>query len=418
MSQHLLTAAESRLFNGFLDHHAHDSVEWRGFHPALADKIPHKQGKEALARATKELLSFGAANAPLSSKAATAAAGGSSSGGAIASLSASASAKTGGTSRSGSGVSHWPSFTPDAHDPARSNHGRYDRHSPYSFSSYRPQQQQQHDQPTSSSSAFTLASLNVSARPSVPPSSASTSKRALPRDHQVGGSISSAGDGTVAKRARPTPPEDTSAPILPANTPSAAAAAPAKARRPSQSARRSAVPAAPSKPALLSPSQKRANHIQSEQKRRANIRRGYEALCDAVPALREAIRLDDEASAADASTNANASSASGGGREDKARKRKRRGEDEKTADGRAGPRSENVVLSKTIEYIRTLLNDRQDLVTRLTFARSVLAPEHPALTVSTAHADEEGIPLWEREWKGGSGAADEDEGEGGSEEDE
>src|SRR5882757_3069921 len=32
------------------------------------------------------------------------------------------------------------------------------------------------------------------------------------------------------------------------------------------------------KPTLLTPSQKKANHIQSEQKRRANIRRGYEAL--------------------------------------------------------------------------------------------------------------------------------------------
>lgn len=49
----------------------------------------------------------------------------------------------------------------------------------------------------------------------------------------------------------------------------------------------------PSRQALLSPSQKRANHIQSEQKRRANIRRGYEALCEVVPALREAIRLEE-----------------------------------------------------------------------------------------------------------------------------
>ena len=46
---------------------------------------------------------------------------------------------------------------------------------------------------------------------------------------------------------------------------------------------------------MLSPSQKRANHIQSEQKRRANIRKGYEALCEAVPALREAIKLEEEA---------------------------------------------------------------------------------------------------------------------------
>ena len=48
------------------------------------------------------------------------------------------------------------------------------------------------------------------------------------------------------------------------------------------------------KPALLSPSQKRANHIQSEQKRRANIRKGYEALCEVVPALRDAIRAEEE----------------------------------------------------------------------------------------------------------------------------
>ena len=51
---------------------------------------------------------------------------------------------------------------------------------------------------------------------------------------------------------------------------------------------------AAAKGTLLSPSQKRANHIQSEQKRRANIRRGYEALCEVVPALREAIRAEEE----------------------------------------------------------------------------------------------------------------------------
>ena len=54
---------------------------------------------------------------------------------------------------------------------------------------------------------------------------------------------------------------------------------------------------AAAKGTLLSPSQKRANHIQSEQKRRANIRRGYEALCEVVPALREAIKQEEEAGA-------------------------------------------------------------------------------------------------------------------------
>jgi len=39
------------------------------------------------------------------------------------------------------------------------------------------------------------------------------------------------------------------------------------------------------------------NHAQSEQKRRANIRRGYKALCGTVPALREAIRQEEEEAA-------------------------------------------------------------------------------------------------------------------------
>ena len=95
------------------------------------------------------------------------------------------------------------------------------------------------------------------------------------------------------------------------------------------------------KPALLSPSQKKANHIQSEQKRRANIRRGYEALCECVPALRDAIRLEEEAVAAgdpnqgaDLSTRCKKSRIGAKDVEDK-------------VDGRAGPRSENVVLSKS-----------------------------------------------------------------------
>ncbi|KAH9994763.1 hypothetical protein BJV77DRAFT_993009, partial [Russula vinacea] len=88
------------------------------------------------------------------------------------------------------------------------------------------------------------------------------------------------------------------------------------------------------KPALLSASQKKANHIQSEQKRRANIRRGYEALCETVPALREAIRAEEEAS----------SGLGSGGK--KRRTRGRVGDDGERVDGRAGPRSENIVLAK------------------------------------------------------------------------
>jgi hypothetical protein len=89
-----------------------------------------------------------------------------------------------------------------------------------------------------------------------------------------------------------------------------------------------------SKPALLTASQKKANHIQSEQKRRANIRRGYEALCETIPALREAIRAEEEAS-----------SGMGGGK--KRRTRGRVSDDGEKLDGRAGPRSENIVLAKS-----------------------------------------------------------------------
>lgn len=97
---------------------------------------------------------------------------------------------------------------------------------------------------------------------------------------------------------------------------------------------------------LLSPSQKKANHIQSEQKRRANIRRGYEALCETVPALREAIRQEED----DATVMAETNGASG-------RRKRKRGSthgkdgtdgDKEKIDGRAGPRSENIVLMKSM----------------------------------------------------------------------
>lgn len=96
------------------------------------------------------------------------------------------------------------------------------------------------------------------------------------------------------------------------------------------------------KPTLLSPSQKKANHIQSEQKRRANIRRGYEALCETVPALREAIREEEEQE--------RMSNGGSGTRKKTRTKKGAKDGDEREKDrldGRAGPRSENVVLSKS-----------------------------------------------------------------------
>lgn len=66
-------------------------------------------------------------------------------------------------------------------------------------------------------------------------------------------------------------------------------------------------------------------------------------------------------------------------------------------DGRAGPRSENVVLSKTIDYLNDLLSERTNLLSRLQRARSMLPPGHPGLIPLSPN------PPWEREWKGGEG---------------
>ncbi|KAF9069003.1 hypothetical protein BDP27DRAFT_1326273 [Rhodocollybia butyracea] len=180
-----------------------------------------------------------------------------------------------------------------------------------------------------------------------------------------------------------------------------------------------AAPSLPTKTTLLSPSQKKANHIQSEQKRRANIRRGYEALCETVPSLREAIRAEEEAQIALDGTNGNG-------------KKPKRGRRAKIDDGtgrksmvgqgrevrilcweRVSSRFTSVTESTAnsilaIEYIKELLDDRQDLLTRLERARSSLSPDHRSGKPSDPQ------PLWEREWKGGSGK----DGDGDEEEEE
>lgn len=104
------------------------------------------------------------------------------------------------------------------------------------------------------------------------------------------------------------------------------------------------------KPALLSAEQKKANHIASEQKRRAAIRQGYEALCTVVPSLKAAVEEFEE--------RVKKLGGPGGGRAGK----KRRGSGGaamagplsggievggEKVDGRAGPKSEAVVLGKS-----------------------------------------------------------------------
>lgn len=164
------------------------------------------------------------------------------------------------------------------------------------------------------------------------PSSSNHSRSAASRLHRSPASASSSSSATtLAGPSRPLPSkrshsEDSSS----SNTSH-------KRQRPLPSRAGASTPsqaASGSKATLLSASQKKANHIQSEQKRRANIRRGYEALCETIPALREAIRAEEDA---------NSAMGSGG----KKRRRNRVGDDGEKTDGRAGPRSENIVLAKS-----------------------------------------------------------------------
>ncbi|KDQ06383.1 hypothetical protein BOTBODRAFT_49395 [Botryobasidium botryosum FD-172 SS1] len=194
---------------------------------------------------------------------------------------------------------------------------------------------------------------------------------------------------------------------VPIHTPSSRKrASPPHAQQPPKKRRPSSPAAVPPKPTLLSPSQKKANHIQSEQKRRATIRRGYDALCVCVPALREAIRAEEDAMVEIGTV----------GRSSSRRRAKNRvltNEDGEKLDGRAGPRSESVVLQKTIDHIQTTLAHREALLERLQRARESLPPNHPAILALAQHPRP-----WDRRWDGGTGLPpdeDEDEDDGDAE---
>jgi len=94
--------------------------------------------------------------------------------------------------------------------------------------------------------------------------------------------------------------------------------------------------------------------------------------------------------------------------------RKKRGKssvDDDKMDGRAGPKSENVVLQKTIDYIQDLNSAKESLLQRLANARARLPPSHPSQTAQSE-------PIWNREWTGGigNGGGDDDEGMGSDDE--
>lgn len=171
------------------------------------------------------------------------------------------------------------------------------------------------------------------------------------------------------------------------------------------------------KPALLSAEQKKANHIASEQKRRAAIRQGYEALCTVVPSLKAAVEEFEE--------RVKKLGGTGGGRAGK----KRRGSGGaamagplsggievggEKVDGRAGPKSEAVVLGKSqfsrisssrvranlvrcprkaVEHLRNLLTERQARLERLSSLYQLAEDSDVEI--------EGGRRVWEEHWDGG-----------------
>lgn len=134
---------------------------------------------------------------------------------------------------------------------------------------------------------------------------------------------------------------------------------------------------------LLTDAEKKANHIASEQKRRANIRKGYELLCAGVPALRDALDGEGEGETAgerdgddeDGGGAANGGGIGGGGGADR-------------VDGRAGPRSEAVVLGKSVEHLRYLLEVHRDLRSRRDHARAKWAQKCMGVDVVAGLAEE------------------------------
>ncbi|KAH8099975.1 hypothetical protein BXZ70DRAFT_197169 [Cristinia sonorae] len=488
----LLSPAESLAFNGFLSSVDYGDVldtEWA----SLAAHLAPPRGKEALAKATKDLITLepqldrpSPTSTPQASRSASP-----SSPPPTASTSASADMQTVTATTAASASSQmnsWPTFSssvdqshhqqqhrytygfglptatsripgiynnpfepplhihtlaghppqlplpyPHAHSESSLRHRPPQLLSPSSSSSlghgfilpplpdHAQQQHQMHSQ-----QSYSQVDPMLQHRPSLPGSttsapsvllqrSSSSAKRSFPQDND---SDTSSGTNTNAnanmnmKRQR----RPSTTPSLGSTTPET----PSQAQPPTNAAGQG------QRQALLSPSQKRANHIQSEQKRRANIRRGYEALCEVVPALREAIRAEEESLAA-AEEKANSKSRGGGGGSRKKGKGKAKAEDcpggPGGLDGRAGPRSENVVLQQTIDHLQGLLSERQTLLQRLAFAQSTLSardPNHPALRISPEHlvgfatgsngdGGGGGVALWEREWTGGTGwGGDED----------
>ncbi|PWN34309.1 uncharacterized protein FA14DRAFT_156975 [Meira miltonrushii] len=128
---------------------------------------------------------------------------------------------------------------------------------------------------------------------------------------------------------------------------------------------------------LLTEAEKKANHIASEQKRRANIRKGYELLCSLVPSLRESMdedggdeEEDDEDDEDDAEE--------GDTKRGKKRKPGDGGGGGGNVDSKSGPRSEAMILMKVVDHIHGKIDEHNALVIKKQELQKELAKRYGA----------------------------------------
>ncbi|KAG0140427.1 hypothetical protein CROQUDRAFT_136705 [Cronartium quercuum f. sp. fusiforme G11] len=144
---------------------------------------------------------------------------------------------------------------------------------------------------------------------------------------------------------------------------------------------------------LLSQEQKRANHIASEQKRRAAIRLGYDKLCEVVPSLKASLNNDNWVS--NNSKESDEESLNLSNKTKQRKKRRKVGEDLGLGnmDGRSsGPKSEAVVLAQTVEYLRQLEDERKKLLNKLQLTKSFL--QQNGININHHHEK----MIWEEKW--------------------
>lgn len=395
----LLSRSESLAFNGFLSAvDVSDVLEWSNAHAQLAEQLQPPRGKEALAKATKDLMSLDAPDLNFSTGHHV----------------DPSNDNLGGNSFRGSGStttlrstsnSSWPAF-PSSTPQSSSQQYSYGFGAPGSASSWSQSHfvspnelPHSHSDPSlrhhvpnqspTSPSPFAVPDHNAlyGQRPpsisqqSAPPGlsqPSGSSKRVLDESSdrisskRRRSSTATTLNGDADMRPPPivTLPSASSSSTRSASTSSSTSVTPTS-EHPQQGGLQP-------RQTLLSPSQKRANHIQSEQKRRANIRRGYEALCDVVPALREAIKAEECTGNIPGQFKINTVTmfvliiimvffytepSSSKPRAPTKKKKKGKGtadidipeDDSKSGglglDGRAGPRSENVVLQKSMYHL-------------------------------------------------------------------